>query len=392
MMERLRRIGLSANVRSFFQSRSLAELASVLTSEGGEVGPLDAAPNLIPPGCEAITPQMLSLVELEPAQIEHIVRAVPGGVANIQDIYPLAPLQEGLLFHHLLNERGGDTYVIPTLLSVSSRSRLEELIAALQSVIDRHDALRTAVVWEELPRPVQVVYRRAILPVSEVELDRDRDPMEQIKEWMKPERQKLDLRQAPLLRLQVAADPCNDQWYVLLQLHHIVCDDTAQAIVRSEVAAHFEGRMARLPQPLPYRNFVAHALAHVRAQDEEAFFRSRLADIDEPTAPFGLLDVHGTGSRIEEAREALEPALAMRVRTQARRLSVSAATLFHAAWALVVAMTSARDDVVFGSVKEVLTESECWACLSIRCRFGCAFKTSRPGSLWNRPNESSGSF
>jgi len=350
MMERLRRIGLSGEVRHFFQSRSLAELASALTSEGDEVGALEAPPNLIPPACEAITPQMLPLVELDPKQIERIALAVPGGMANIQDIYPLAPLQEGLLFHHLLNEQGGDTYVIPTLLSVSSRRRLEELIAALQSVVDRHDALRTAVLWEELPRAVQVVYRRAILPVKELVLDRSRELTEQVKEWMTLERQQLELRQAPLLRLTLAEDPRVDQWYVLLQLHHIVGDDTTQEIIGSEVNAHLKGSAERLPESLPYRNHVAHVLAHARARAAEEFFRSKLAAIDEPTAPFGLLDVHRDGSRIEESRQVLEPAFAKRVRTHARRLGISAATLFHAAWSLVVARTSARDDVVFGSV------------------------------------------
>ncbi len=70
----------------------------------------------------------------------------------------------------------------------------------------------------------------------------------------------------------------------------------------------------------------------------------------EPTAPFGLLDVHGDGSEIDEARQQVELALARRVRAQARRAGVSAATLFHAAWGLVVAHTSGRDDVVFGTV------------------------------------------
>src|SRR6202012_4343327 len=69
-----------------------------------------------------------------------------------------------------------------------------------------------------------------------------------------------------------------------------------------------------------------------------------------PTAPFGLLDVHGDGSRVEMAHEELELELARRIRLQARRLGVSAAPLFHAAWALVISHTSGRDDVVFGSV------------------------------------------
>src|SRR5260370_42589228 len=118
----------------------------------------------------------------------------------------------------------------------------------------------------------------------------------------------------------------------------------------AEVVAHVGGRAGDLPEPVAYRNYVAHALTYARTHDAEAFFRSKLGEIDEPTAPFGLLDVHGDGSRIEEAHEEFEPALARRVRIQARRLSVSAATLFHAAWGLVVARTTGRDDVVFGSV------------------------------------------
>ena len=109
MMERLRRVGLSAEVRRVFDSPTLADLASALTQEVVERSSR-CPPNLIPAGCEQITPQMLPLVQLEPQQIERIVQAVPGGAANIQDIYPLAPLQEGILFHHLLNEQGGDTY------------------------------------------------------------------------------------------------------------------------------------------------------------------------------------------------------------------------------------------------------------------------------------------
>jgi amino acid adenylation domain-containing protein len=348
VMERLRRVGLSAEIRHVFESPSLAELARVLTRKA--VGEFEVPPNLIPAGCEAITPQMLPLVELEVEHIQRIVQSVPGGAANIQDIYPLTPLQEGLLFHHLLDQRSGDTYILPIALSVCSRERLEALIAALQGVIDRHDVLRTAVLWEQLPRPIQVVYRHVTLPVQDIALDRDRDPMEEVLEWVKPERQRLDLRQAPLIRLRVAADPYSEQWYVLLQIHHLTCDHLTFEAVIAEVVAHLEKRAQRLPESMPYRNHVAQALAAARAHNAERFFRRKLEEIVEPTAPFELLDVHGDGSQIGEAHEEIEPALAQRVRVQARRLGVSAATLFHAAWGLVVGCTSGRDDVVFGSV------------------------------------------
>jgi amino acid adenylation domain-containing protein/thioester reductase-like protein len=348
MMERLRRVGLSTEVRRVFESLTFADLANELTSE--TIGQSEVPPNLIPLGCESITPQMLPLVDLEAEQIERIVHMVPGGPANVQDIYPLAPLQEGILFHHLLDEHGGDTYVLTTLLSVSSRMRLNELITALQRLIDRHDVLRSAVLWEQLPRPVQVVYRQATLPVRNITLDPNRNPTDQLSEWVTPERQRLNMRQAPLMHLQIAADPRSDQWYALLQLHHIFDDATSQELVLLEVMTYLEGRSDTLPQSMPYRNHVAQALAHARAHDATAFFRAKLADIHEPTTPFGLLDVRGDRSRFDIARLSLEATLARRIRAEARRLGVSVAALFHVAWGLVVSHTSGRDDVVFGTV------------------------------------------
>ena len=348
MLERLRRVGLSTEVRRVFDSATLADLASTLGST--TVEQFAVPPNLIPPDCEAITPPMLTLVELEAAHIEQIVQAVPGGAANIQDIYPLAPLQEGILFHHLLDAQRGDTYIVTLLFSALSQERLEKLIAALQAVIDRHDVLRTAVLWEQLPQPVQVVYRRASLSVEAITLVPGQDPIEQLKERMRPERQRLDLRQAPLLRLQVAADPHSARRYALLQLHHITCDRETVAAIEAELIARFEGRELLPLDSVPYRNHVSQVLAYGRTHDTEGFFRSKLGDIEEPTAAFGLVDVHGDGSQIEEAHQELELTVSQRLRAQARRLGVSAATLFHAALALVLAGTSGRDDVVYGTV------------------------------------------
>ncbi|WP_175597195.1 non-ribosomal peptide synthetase [Peristeroidobacter soli] len=349
MMERLRRLGLSAEVRDVFESPTLADLAQTLQSEAMEQ--FEAPPNLISADCEVITPALLPLIDLSQAEIDRIVAAVPGGARNVQDIYPLAPLQEGILFHHLLKETGGDAYVLPRAFAIVNRDRLDDLIAAVQTIIDRHDVLRTAVRWEQLSRPVQVVYRRALLPVSEAPLDATRPVPEQIQEWMSPQRQRLDIRQAPLLRLQWAMDPSGDgRCYAMLQLHHMTIDHVALQIVTTEIVECMERREHSDSNLAAYRNHVAQSLAYARKHDANAFFRERLGDVDESTAPYGLLDVHGDGTQIEHARLKFEPELSLRIRGEARRQSVSAATLFHAAWALVVARTSGRDDVVFGSV------------------------------------------
>jgi amino acid adenylation domain-containing protein len=216
-------------------------------------------------------------------------------------------------------------------------------------VIDRHDVLRTAVLWERLPHPVQVVCRNATLAVEHTKLYHDRDKHAQILEWIRADAQHMDLRSAPMMRLRVAT--CDDgSWLALLQLHHIGMDGQSLWIVMAEVLALMQVRGASLPPAVPYRNHVAQALAYGRALNAEAFFRNQLGDIDESTAPFGLVDVRLDGTQVQETRCPIEPDLAHQLRAQARRHTVSAATLFHVAWALVVAKTSARDDVVYGTV------------------------------------------
>jgi hypothetical protein len=347
MMERLRRLGLSLQARRVFECPRLADLAAVLTGMTAEPA---VPPNLIRADCTAITPEMLTLVSLTPAQIDAIVRSIPGGAANIQDVYPLAPLQEGILFHHLLDESGGDAYVLSMVLELSCRERLDELLEALQLTIDRHDVLRTAILWTELPRAVQVVHRRAALPVEYVALDPGREPLEQLQEWVRPEQQRLNLQRAPLMRAQVAGDPAGERHYLLLQTHHITSDHVTLEIITRECVEHMAGRAQQLSARASYRDHVARALAYAASRDAEAFFRGKLADVSEPSAPFGLTDVHQDGGQIHEARDDLSAEVAAAVRSEARRVGVSAATMFHAAWAMVVAHTSGRDDIVFGSV------------------------------------------
>lgn len=348
LMEQVRQAGYAIEPGDAFGSRSLADLARGLTAQPHAAE--ETPSNLIPADCTAITPQMLSLIELEPSHIDRIAQSVPGGCANIKDIYPLAPLQEGVLFHHLLDERQADPYVLVLLFSLPSEEGAQSFIRALQAVIDRHDALRTAVLWDRLPRPAQVVYRRARLPVERIALDPERDLREELKERMKPEHQRLTLQQAPLMRLQIIADGTGVDRHAILQLHHIVCDHEALETMLAETTAMLEGRMREMTEPTAYRNVVAQALADSRKRDAVAFFRGRLGGVTEPTAPFGLADVRGDGKALEIASEVLGSQLVVRVKSQARRLGVSVATLFHVIWALVVAGVSGRDEAVYGTV------------------------------------------
>ncbi|MFF3256840.1 non-ribosomal peptide synthase/polyketide synthase [Actinacidiphila glaucinigra] len=342
LVERARAAGVAVDVRTLFTSPTVAGLAAL---KGVPNVALPA--NGIPAGATAITPEMVTLADLTADEIAVVTAEVPGGAADIADIYPLTPLQEGILFHHLLEgENGSDLYTLPYVLRFDSRERVDAVLAAVQQVVDRHDILRTAFLWEGLREPVQVVLRTAPVAVRTLRLE----GADVVGGLLATRTAPMDVRRAPLLQAAVAQDPGDGRWVVLLEVHHLVQDRTSLALVFDEIRAILSGAADTLPAPLPFREFVARARLTIPAQEHERFFAGLLGDVSEPTAPYGLLDVHGDGRGVSEVRMPLGPDVAQRLREQARRLGVSPATLFHVAWARVVSATSGRDDVVFGTV------------------------------------------
>ncbi|WP_082111155.1 non-ribosomal peptide synthetase [Photorhabdus thracensis] len=345
MIERLRSLGLTLAARNLFQSPVLSELAQTLEQHQAIVVP----PNIITLATTALTPEMLPLIDLTQPEIDHIVEQVPGGIANVQDIYALSPLQDGILFHHLLAKEG-DPYLLAYPMIFADRALLDRYLAAMQQVVDRHDILRTAFIWQELSAPAQVVWRQAPLSVTELTLDPADGPVgEQLAHRFDPRQYRFDLSQAPLLRFVVAQET-DGRWHVLQLQHHLIGDHTTMEVMHREVQVCLAGQDDNLPAPAPFRNLVAQARLDINQAEHTRFFTDMLADVDEPTLPFGLTEVHRDGSQVTQSHRILSPALNDRLRQQAKRLGVSVATLCHLAWAQVLSQTSGQEKVVFGTV------------------------------------------
>ncbi|RMM38076.1 Amino acid adenylation, partial [Pseudomonas syringae pv. aptata] len=258
LIDRLRKQGLNLSVNTVFTAPSVREMALAISQDKQ---PLFQAPaNRIPAHCTQLTPDMLPLVELSVDEIELITSAVPGGAANIQDVYPLAPLQEGILFHYLLNHER-DAYLVRSTIEFDSRARLDAFLESLQTVIDRHDVLRSSVHWTGLPQAVQVVHRQAQLPVHTLTLTPDEDAFSQMDRLSDPNRLSLDLRQAPLLLAYIAGDPNSYRWLLALIDHHMISDHVTLELILEEIRLLMRGQSADLLPPQPYREFVAQTLA-----------------------------------------------------------------------------------------------------------------------------------
>ncbi|MBX9399679.1 non-ribosomal peptide synthase/polyketide synthase [Lysobacter sp. BMK333-48F3] len=332
LIERLARRGLRLDVRSVFSAPVLCDLAALAA---------DAEPPSAPAG-------PARLPQLELAGVGAALAAARGRIDDLEDAYPLSPLQQGMLFHHLRDE-GPDAYLIRTLLQFDRREDLQAFADGLQAMIDRHGILRTSVHWQGLEEPLQLVHRSARLRVEPVAPAPGATATQALLEASDPARLRLDLTRPPLLRAWSAYDEGSGAWLLALLNHHIVSDHVSLELILAQVAARVRGEPDANHEAAPYREFIESVAATPDAAHAEYFSRL-LATVDEITAPFGVATVADGVTGASNAVRRVEAELALRLRECAREAGVSAAAVFHLAWALALGASSGRSDVVFGTV------------------------------------------
>ncbi|WP_068713714.1 non-ribosomal peptide synthetase [Vibrio tritonius] len=344
LIENLRRQGWELKIKALFSQPVLADVATSLVAQCQQVV---IAENLIPQTCHYITPDLLPLVTLSQKEIDQIAKQVPGGMSNIQDIYPLAPLQEGMLFHHMLATQG-DPYVSRFIQAFTQQESLEKFVSALNQVVARHDILRTAMAWEGLQEPVQVVWRSAEITIQDLVLDGEEDVALALQRHFAPEFTRMDLHHAPLIQAYRVEDKANGRWLLCLLIHHLCNDHTTLELMVAEVMAILSGKEEQLTPSVPFRQFVARTRMAQEDEVHQAYFRRELAHIDEPCAPFGLLEA----DLAQETQQHIElpDDLAQRIRALVSEQHISAASLFHLAWGIVLSHAVGRNEVVFGTV------------------------------------------
>ncbi|MCO7224317.1 non-ribosomal peptide synthetase [Pleionea sp. CnH1-48] len=345
MRSQLLQAGYELPLRAIYQMPSLSALAAEMISVS--TSKQNAAPEIRP--SQRLTPEMFCLLDFTQEDIDMLSSKVEGGTENIQDIYPLSPLQEGIFFHHQMNEER-DTYVIPILMQFKDRKFLDAFITALNKVVQRHDVFRTSVHWQQLSAPVQVVQRKARVKVNWLTQENEIDPLTTLQTLASLNNQPLCLQSAPMMELTATQCIDSDDCYLLLRQHHLLTDHITVLHQIEEVKALMADVNAELPEPVQYREFVAHTLNKNTSQQGHEYFRQRLADITESTAPFGLMDVYNDASQIDIQDTLLGQSLSADIQSIASTYRISPAAVFHLAWALVVAKCSGKDDVVFGTM------------------------------------------
>ncbi|WP_431972719.1 condensation domain-containing protein, partial [Nocardia sp. bgisy134] len=300
------------------------------------------------PGAGGFTPSDLDLVRLD----QHTIEALEQRYPTLADIWPLAPLQEGLLFHALLAEHSVDAYLLQLVLELRGDVDPARLRAAARTLLDRHVNLRAAFVSAPDGRFWQVLADGVEVPVGEIDLTAVQESVRgaELDRILTADRAtRFDMSTAPLLRL-VLITLAPGEYRLVLTNHHILLDGWSLPLLLRELLTLYvtAGDGSGLPRVQPYREYLAW-LGRQDAQAARAVWQRALAGVEEPT----LLAPAHRGRELstipDQCRLDLTEEQTQTLTAVARGRGVTLNTVIQVAWGLVLATMTSREDVVFGA-------------------------------------------
>ncbi|MEO3766081.1 condensation domain-containing protein, partial [Streptomyces sp. B8F3] len=276
--------------------------------------------------------------------------AVAKGSA-LAEMWPLSPLQEGLLFHAGFDTDSPGVYTVQFMLDVGGPLDHRRFRAAWAGLLARHPALRASFHRRPSGEPVQLITHEVALPWRNADLSAlpQADALAETRALADAERgRRIDLAAAPLLRLLLVRLG-EERHRLVVTTHHILIDGWSMPILLRELAAVYEagGDLSMLKPAPSYGQY----LAWLRRQDKDralAAWRTELAGADEPTlvVPPDALDGPVVPGRV---RFTLGAKLSADVAELSRAHGLTVNTVVQGAWALVLARLTGREDVVFGA-------------------------------------------
>ncbi|MEV0411110.1 condensation domain-containing protein, partial [Streptomyces sp. NPDC050448] len=270
---------------------------------------------------------------------------------RIEDVWPLSPLQEGLLFHAGYDEEAHDIYVLQGAMELRGELDADLLRSSWQALLDRHATLRASFQRRGTGDPVQLIASGVKLPWREVDLSGldGAEVQSEAERLAAAEKTRFDLAVPPLLRLLLLRLD-ESHYRLVLTMHHIVMDGWSLPVLFGELSELYAagGDVSVLPPVTPYREY----LAWLGRQDKEAAreaWREALAGTVEPTLlhpadPGTKPSVPGHTTLKVGAR------LTAELGEVARAHGLTLNTVIQGVWGVLVGMLTGRSDVVFGAV------------------------------------------
>ncbi|MGW7689297.1 amino acid adenylation domain-containing protein [Streptomyces asiaticus] len=272
---------------------------------------------------------------------------------RIEDLLPLSPLQEGLLFHAQYSEDADalDVYTVQLAVRIQGPVDAPAVRRAAAALVRRHASLRAGFRRRKTGDPMQVILRDLELPVTELDFSdvSEEEQRARVREFAAGDRaHRFDMERPPLLRvtmIKVAADA----FWLVLTAHHILLDGWSAPLVMQELFQHYRagGEDTTLPPVTPYRTY----LAWLARQDKDAAKRAWREALEGVESATLVVPEAGPGAEVlpEDLVAEVPADLTARLGELARSAGVTLNTLVQSAWGVLIGRLTGRGDVVFGA-------------------------------------------
>ncbi len=297
------------------------------------------------------TPSDFPLAALDQLSIDRLF----GHTSGIEGVYPLSPMQEGMLFHSLF-DNDSTVYFEQLSVEVVGEVNRDLLLEAWNQVIRRHPVLRSAFLWQDLNRPLQVVHSNIAVEMSDYDW-REMDPDQvdhKLSSWMEKDRLRGFTFERPGLTRMSWIDLPERRARLIWSFHHIVLDGWSLPLVIGEVfmiyTALAKGRAPQLPPPGRYEDFIGW-LERIDKADALQFWKHYMEGFQAPTPLAGKKPqpAEGTPKVFDEDDLRFSTEFTGRLQQFARENHITLNTVIQGAWGVLLARYSGENDVVFGT-------------------------------------------
>ncbi|HET9182772.1 MAG TPA: amino acid adenylation domain-containing protein [Candidatus Angelobacter sp.] len=299
------------------------------------------------PGAGGFTPSDLPLVSLTQSEIDRL----EGEYGEIEDVLPLSPVQEGMLFHAFYDASGPDVYNVEIALALEGQLDERSIEGAAKALLSRHKNLCVAFKYKDLERPVQIIPKDVSVPWNRLDLS-SLAPPERERNWAElVERERLarfNPSVSPLFRFHlVRCAP--EEFRLLIITHHILIDGWSVPLMIQELQQIYEhhGSAAALPRVTAFRDYLTWLSRRDRSTAEAAW-QEALAGLQEGTRISPLASL-GDPKMPEKIIVELDEGITQRLTTQARARNLTLNNIVQGAWAVLLSRHTGQEDVVFGS-------------------------------------------
>jgi amino acid adenylation domain-containing protein/non-ribosomal peptide synthase protein (TIGR01720 family) len=306
--------------------------------------------NLLIQHCAAKKPQPM-LADFPNAKLSSEELLSVPALTDVKSIYPLSPLQEGMLFHSLYDHKS-TAYVVQMTMKITGEFNRSAFCESWNQLMERHPQLAVSLWWKGVKQAHQIAWKHTEIPIYQLDwTERSKEEQNQLlDEYLTKDRQRaFDLTKPPLMRIGLFATN-KHEYQLVWSYHHALLDGWSMPIVLEELLEIYESQVTQKGLQLPSVSTYEQYFEWLSEQDEEiakSYWSHQLSDAK--AAEIALPLDHADTSTHHEWITFLAKEDTTALQQFAKQRKVTINTVIQAVWGIFLAAYSGQSNLLYGT-------------------------------------------